>query len=97
MTGAAILAPQGGPEEGDGRAGVKGKAGKDRREIDVGWKEFLEQCVPVAERLHRDSSRSGQDAYLYWLASMVVRLRTREMPRAKLGRFGPSSRPSTSA
>jgi hypothetical protein len=61
-----------------------------RREkaIDIGWDEFLNQCVPVAEELHHDSSRSGQDAYLHWLASMVARLRLKEMPRAKLGRFG---------
>ena len=86
MTGAAIL---GSPGRGAmAQPGSKQTAGEDRREIDVGWKEFLEQCVPVAARLHRDASRSGQDAYLYWLASMVVRLRTREMPRAKLGRFG---------
>jgi hypothetical protein len=63
-------------------------AGGHRPPADLGWKEFLEQCVPVAERLHGDSSRSGQDAYLYWLASMIVRVRVKEMPRARLGRFG---------
>ena len=56
--------------------------------IDLGWDDFLKQCVPVAEELHRDSSKSGQDAYLYWVASMVARLRLKEAPRAKLGRFG---------
>ena len=61
---------------------------KNQRVIDLGWDEFLKQCVPVAEQLHRDSSRGGQDAYLYWLASMIVRLRLNEMPKAKLGRYG---------
>lgn len=63
-------------------------ADKNLSVIDLGWNEFLKQCVPVAEELHRDSSRSGQEAYLYWLASMIVRLRLKEMPRARLGRFG---------
>ena len=56
--------------------------------VDLGWDDFLKQCVPVAEELHRDSSKSGQDSYLYWLASMSARLRLKEAPRAKLGRFG---------
>src|SRR5215475_8098247 len=56
--------------------------------VDLGWDDFLKQCVPVAEELHRDSSKSGQEAYLYWLASMSVRLRLKETPRAKLGRYG---------
>jgi len=56
--------------------------------IDLGWDDFLKQCVPVAEELHRDSSKSGQDAYLFWVASMVARLRLKEAPRAKLGRYG---------
>ena len=55
---------------------------------DLGWSEFLAQCVPVAEKLHRDPSRAGQDAYLYWLASMIARVRSKEVPRARLGRFG---------
>jgi hypothetical protein len=55
---------------------------------DLGWSEFLAQCVPVAEKLHRDPSRAGQDAYLYWLASMIARARSKEVPRARLGRFG---------
>jgi len=63
-------------------------ADENQNAIDLGWDDFLKQCVPVAEELHRDSSKSGQDAYLYWVASMVARLRLKEAPRAKLGRFG---------
>jgi len=63
-------------------------ADENQNAIDIGWDDFLKQCVPVAEDLHRDSSKSGQDAYLYWVASMVARLRLKEAPRAKLGRFG---------
>jgi hypothetical protein len=51
------------------------------------WQSFIKQCVPVAEELHKDSSASGQEAYLHWLASMIVRAHTVEIPRAKLGRF----------
>jgi hypothetical protein len=61
---------------------------ENQNAIDLGWDDFLKQCVPVAEELHRDSSKSGQDAYLYWVASMVARLRLKEAPRAKLGRYG---------
>jgi hypothetical protein len=63
-------------------------ADTNQNAIDLGWDDFLKQCVPVAEELHRDSSKSGQDAYLYWVASMVSRLRLKEAPRAKLGRYG---------
>jgi PCO_ADO len=63
-------------------------ANENQIAIDLGWDDFLKQCVPVAEELHRDSSKSGQDAYLYWVASMVARLRLKEAPRAKLGRYG---------
>jgi len=52
------------------------------------WESFIKQCVPVAERLHKDSSASGQEAYLHWLASMIARTRTSNIPKAKLGRFG---------
>jgi hypothetical protein len=52
------------------------------------WESFIKQCVPVAEELHKDSSTSGQEAYLHWLASMIARARTAEIPKAKLGRFG---------
>ena len=61
---------------------------ENQNAIDLGWDDFLKQCVPVAEELHRDSSKSGQDAYLYWVASMVARLRLKEAPRAELGRYG---------
>ena len=93
MTGAAILS---GPEWKAAMAqpgSRPAKVGKDGAVTDLGWKEFLEQCLPVAERLHRDPSRSGQDAYLYWLGSMAARLRPVDVPRAKLGRFGPFEPP----
>ncbi len=93
MTGAAILS---GPEwkAAMARPGSRpAKVGKERRVTGLGWKEFLEQCLPVAEGLHRDPSRSGQDAYLYWLGSMAARLRRAELPRAVLGRFGPFEPP----
>ena len=52
------------------------------------WESFIKQSVPVAEELHKDPSASGQEAYLHWLASMIARARTAEIPKAKLGRFG---------
>jgi hypothetical protein len=52
------------------------------------WEAFLKQCEPVAQELHRDSSAAGQEAYLHWIASMIVRARTSEIPHAKVGRFG---------
>ena len=60
---------------------------------DLEWEGFLKQCVPTAEELHRDSSAQGQEAYLHWLASMIARVRTASIPRAKLGRFGKLSPP----
>jgi hypothetical protein len=63
-------------------------ANQNQSAIDLGWDDFLKQCVPVAEGLHRDSSRSGQEAYLYWMASMIARLRLKDLPRARLGRYG---------
>lgn len=56
------------------------------RQLD--WTAFLKQCAPTAQELHKDSSASGQEAYLHWVASMIVRSRTSEIPRAKVGRFG---------
>ena len=52
------------------------------------WPTFLNQCVPKAEDLHKDSSAPGQEAYLHWIASMIMRTRTADIPRAKVGRFG---------
>jgi len=52
------------------------------------WQAFLKQCVPVADELHKDASAPGQEAYLHWLASMISRARTSEIPRAKVGRLG---------
>jgi hypothetical protein len=37
--------------------------------------------------LHKDSSGKGQDAYLYWIASMAARLSLSAIPKAKLGSF----------
>jgi hypothetical protein len=54
------------------------------------WVDFLKQCEPVARELHKDRSASGQEAYLHWLASMIMRVRTSQIPRAKVGRFGKS-------
>jgi hypothetical protein len=61
-------------------------APNDDRRLD--WTSFLTQCGPVAQELHKDSSASGQEAYLHWVASMIVRARVSEIPRAKVGRFG---------
>jgi hypothetical protein len=52
------------------------------------WDAFLKQCVPVAGELHKDSSAPGQEAYLHWIASMISRARTSDIPRAKLGHLG---------
>ena len=52
------------------------------------WESFLKQCVPPAEALFKDSSPHGQEAYLYWLASMIARVQRDQIPRAKVGRFG---------
>jgi hypothetical protein len=52
------------------------------------WDSFVKQCLPVAQELHKDSSASGQEAYLHWLASMIARARIAEIPKAKLGRLG---------
>lgn len=53
----------------------------------LGWDEFLKQSVPTAIELHKDSSAAGQDAYLFWLASMSSRLDIASMPKGKLGSF----------
>ena len=62
-------------------------ANKNQSSSEIGWDEFVKQCLPIAQELHRDTSNSGQDAYLLWLATMIARVRLKEMPRAKLGRF----------
>jgi hypothetical protein len=80
LTAAGIF---GGPPQTAARIANKNQSAKD-----LGWDDFLKQCVPVAEELHRDSSKSGQDAYLYWLASMVTRLSLKELPQARMGRYG---------
>lgn len=62
-------------------------------EAGIGWDDFIKQCVPTAQELHKDSSVKGQDAYLYWLATMAVRLKAETMPPAKLFKFGDSNPP----
>lgn len=52
------------------------------------WASFLKQCEPAARKLHKDVSASGQEAYLHWLASMIMRVRANEIAHAKVGRFG---------
>jgi hypothetical protein len=54
---------------------------------EIGWDEFLKQCEPTSRQLHKDSSSKGQDAYLYWIASMAARLGLKAIPKAKLGSF----------
>ncbi len=53
----------------------------------AGWDEFLKQCLPKAQELHKDSSRSGQEAYLRWLSLMAANLRATDPPPAKLGKY----------
>lgn len=52
------------------------------------WASFIKACEPIARELHKDASASGQEAYLHWLASTIMRARANEIPRAKMGRFG---------
>lgn len=51
------------------------------------WDDFLKECLPKAAELHKDSSKEGQDAYLYWIASIAARLSLGGVPKAKLGKF----------
>lgn len=57
-------------------------------ETGIGWDDFIKQVIPTAGELHKDSSARGQDAYLYWLAAMAVRLKLKTVPPAKLFKFG---------
>lgn len=59
------------------------------------WDVFLKQTLPRASELHQDDSPSGQDAYLFWLASMFAQLDVSTMPKGKLGRFGKLDPPIT--
>lgn len=63
-------------------------AGANPNNAGLDWESFIKQCVPVASELHKNSSASGQEAYLHWLGSMIARARISEIPKAKLGRFG---------
>ena len=48
---------------------------------------FVAEAQPIARKLVADSSRAGQDAYLYQLAALAVRLR--DVPARKLFTFRP--------
>ncbi len=60
-------------------------AGARRMDGAVTWDEFTKQCLPNAVELHKDSTAQGQDAYLYWIASVAARLDLTTRPTAKLG------------
>lgn len=56
---------------------------------EINWEAFIKDCIPIAKELHKDSSVKGQDAYLFWLASMASRLAFDSIPKAaKLDSFG---------
>lgn len=61
----------------------------------IDWDEFLKQCLPRATELHGDGSSSGQDAYLFWLASMAAKLDPSTMPKGKLEPFAKLEPPVT--
>lgn len=64
--------------------------GSSRKRIESGglaWEQFLAECLPKATELSKDPSASGQDAYLFWLASMLSRLDAETMPKGKLQSF----------
>jgi hypothetical protein len=52
----------------------------------LGWDDFVSQCVPVAKEMFKDSSAAGQDAYLNRVAALAVRIRA--APDTKLFAFG---------
>ncbi|HEV7398141.1 MAG TPA: hypothetical protein VGN86_16635 [Pyrinomonadaceae bacterium] len=54
---------------------------------DLVWDEFIKQCVPQAEQLYKDTSPSGQNAYLLSLAAFAARLRLSTIPRTKIYPF----------
>jgi hypothetical protein len=51
------------------------------------WDDFLKECLPKAIELHKDTTAQGQDAYLYWIASLAARLALQTIPPAKTGKF----------
>lgn len=51
------------------------------------WEDFLKECLPKAQELHRDSTRNGQEAYLRWLSLMATKIKANELPTAKLGKY----------
>jgi hypothetical protein len=55
--------------------------------IDYSWEDFISQGVPELQKLYKNSSNTGQDAYLYSLAHWAAGLRLETIPRAKLFRF----------
>ncbi|MEZ5345511.1 MAG: hypothetical protein R2681_08155 [Pyrinomonadaceae bacterium] len=51
------------------------------------WEDFLKECLPKASELHKDTTAQGQDAYLFWIASVAARLNLLTVPAAKTGKF----------
>lgn len=68
-------------------AGTRPGIGRPTLQSKLPWDEFLKQCLPNAVDMHKDPSPSGQDAYLFWLASMATRLDFGSMPKGKLASF----------
>lgn len=53
----------------------------------ISWEDFIRDVAPTALELHADATGKGQDAYLFWLASMAARLDHATIPKAKLASF----------
>ena len=51
------------------------------------WGAFLQECLPIAGELHKDTSSAGQEKYLRWLAYAATGLDIKDIPSAKLGKF----------
>jgi hypothetical protein len=65
----------------------------DERGGRMPWPAFLETALPAAAGLHSDPSAAGQDAYLFGLASLAMRLDAVSMPKARLVPFADLSPP----
>jgi hypothetical protein len=77
MTAAALIAPK----------SLKAAGTSAFIEGTLTWEDFIKDCLPKAAELHKDSSKAGQDAYLFWIASMAARLNLGTVPKAKLGKY----------
>jgi hypothetical protein len=53
----------------------------------MSWDDFLKECLPKSAELHKNSTAQGQDAYLFWIASMAARLNLTTFPKTKLSKF----------